>query len=161
MTNETNSTAYWNCKRSKVSLRSHCFTDALHVHYCWLILIKYIYYPCNNVPECMSYPVVYWTGALLNNKKEKLWHLESWCTIYSYLEISLKPSVFGCLTNAIAPSADCARELFKPAKEWGSVPACTLKNFSCWGCGFFVSDVINEVVFGPFWLMLPGLGPNC
>jgi len=23
--------------------------------------------------------------------------------IYSYLEISLKPAVFGCLTNAIAP----------------------------------------------------------
>jgi len=23
-----------------------------------------------------------------------------------------------------------------------------------------VSDVIREVVFGPFWLMLPGLGPN-
>jgi len=24
----------------------------------------------------------------------------------------------------------------------------------------FVSDVISEVVFGPFWLMLPGLGLN-
>jgi len=23
-----------------------------------------------------------------------------------------------------------------------------------------VSDVINEVVLGSFWLMLPGLGPN-
>jgi len=23
-----------------------------------------------------------------------------------------------------------------------------------------VSDVISEVVFGPFWLMLPGLEPN-
>jgi len=23
-----------------------------------------------------------------------------------------------------------------------------------------VSDVISEVVFGSFWLMLPGLGPN-
>jgi len=23
-----------------------------------------------------------------------------------------------------------------------------------------VSDVMSEVVFGPFWLMLPGLGPN-
>jgi len=27
-------------------------------------------------------------------------------------------------------------------------------------CGFFVTDVISEVVFGPFWLMLLGLGPN-
>jgi len=25
---------------------------------------------------------------------------------------------------------------------------------------FFVSDVISEVVLGPFWLMLPGLGSN-
>jgi len=23
-----------------------------------------------------------------------------------------------------------------------------------------VSDIISEVVWGPFWLMLPGLGPN-
>jgi len=28
------------------------------------------------------------------------------------------------------------------------------------GSGFFVSDVISEVVFWPLWLMLPGLGPN-
>ena len=34
------------------------------------------------------------------------------------------------------------------------------KNFLIGGCRFFVSDVINEVVFGPYWLMLPGLGPN-
>jgi len=24
-----------------------------------------------------------------------------------------------------------------------------------------MSDVISEVVFGSFWLMLPGLEPNC
>jgi len=24
-----------------------------------------------------------------------------------------------------------------------------------------MSEIISEVVFGPFWLMLPGLGPNC
>jgi len=28
------------------------------------------------------------------------------------------------------------------------------------GCGFFVTDVISEVVLGSFWLMLPGLEPN-
>jgi len=27
-------------------------------------------------------------------------------------------------------------------------------------CGFSLSDVISEVVFKSFWLMLPGLGPN-
>ena len=26
---------------------------------------------------------------------------------------------------------------------------------------FFVSDVVSEVGFSPFWLMLTGLGPNC
>jgi len=25
---------------------------------------------------------------------------------------------------------------------------------------FFVSDIISEVAFGPFWLMLPGQGPT-
>ena len=29
------------------------------------------------------------------------------------------------------------------------------------GCGFFVSDIISEVIFEPFWLMSPGLRPNC
>jgi len=28
------------------------------------------------------------------------------------------------------------------------------------GGGFFVTD-ISEVVLGSFWLMLPGLEPNC
>jgi len=35
------------------------------------------------------------------------------------------------------------------------------KKFLVGSCTFFVSDVINEVVWKPFWLMLPGLGPNC
>jgi len=34
------------------------------------------------------------------------------------------------------------------------------KKFVAGDAVFFVSDVISEVVFGPFWLMLPGLGPN-
>jgi len=34
------------------------------------------------------------------------------------------------------------------------------KNFLVGGCGFFVTDVISEVVLGSFWLMLLGLGPN-
>jgi len=34
------------------------------------------------------------------------------------------------------------------------------KNFWVGGCGFFMSDVISELVLGSFWLMLPGLGPN-
>jgi len=33
-------------------------------------------------------------------------------------------------------------------------------NFLVGGCGLFVSDVISELLFGPFWLMLRDLGPN-
>jgi len=40
--------------------------------------------------------------------------------------------------------------------------SCSLhsKIFLLGGCGFFVTDIISEVVLGSFWLMLPGLGPN-
>jgi len=31
------------------------------------------------------------------------------------------------------------------------------KNFLVGACRFFVSDVVSEVVFGSFWLMLLGL----
>jgi len=34
------------------------------------------------------------------------------------------------------------------------------KNFSLGVADFFVSDIISEVVFGPFGVMLHGLGPN-
>jgi len=35
------------------------------------------------------------------------------------------------------------------------------KIFLVGSCEFFVSDIISEVVLESFWLMLPGLGPNC
>jgi len=34
------------------------------------------------------------------------------------------------------------------------------KIFFGWGLWIFTSDVKSEVVFGSFWLILPGLGPN-
>jgi len=49
--------------------------------------------------------------------------------------------------------------MIKPLKDSASLLVCNEKVFLVRGCGFFVSDVIGEVVFGPFWLMLPGLGP--
>jgi len=58
-------------------------------------------------------------------------------------------------------SADCTRKLFKPSNDSTSLLVCNKKNFLVGGCRFFVGDVISEVVFRPFWLMLPGLGPNC
>jgi len=35
------------------------------------------------------------------------------------------------------------------------------KKFLVLGSGFFVGDVISRVGFWPFWLRLPGPGPNC
>jgi len=60
----------------------------------------------------------------------------------------------------LSSSADCARELFKGLNESYSLLVCTRKKCLVGGRGFFVSDIISEVVFGSFWLMLHGLGPN-
>jgi len=82
-----------------------------------------------------------------------------------YLEIGQKPAVFACLINSITPpyqqhntSADCARELFKPSKDSARLLVCNEKNV-IWFC-FFVIAIISDVGFWPFWLTLPGLGPN-
>ena len=71
----------------------------------------------------------------------------------------LKTAVFVCLTNAVT-LPPIALELFKSSKDSANLLVCNEKFFLVGTCGFFVSDVISEVVFGPFWLMLPGLGPN-
>jgi len=71
-----------------------------------------------------------------------------------------KNSSFRLLYQRPSSSADCARELFNGSKGSASLVDCTRKKFFAWGCCFFVSDVISEVVLGSFWLMLPGLGPN-
>ena len=55
--------------------------------------------------------------------------------------------------------ADCARELFKGSNGSTRLLACNEKTFFGRGLRIFVSDVISEVVFGPFLLMLPDLGP--
>jgi len=47
-------------------------------------------------------------------------------------------------------SADCARELFKGPNGSASLVDCTRKKIFGWGCGFFVTDVISEVVLGSF-----------
>jgi len=57
-------------------------------------------------------------------------------------------------------STDCARELFNGSNGLASLVDCTRKKIFGWGCRFFVTDVISEVVSGSFWLMMPGLGPN-
>ena len=49
-------------------------------------------------------------------------------------------------------SSDCARELFKPSKDWASLWVSNEKIFGL-GFFFFLSDVISEVGFWPFWPM--------
>jgi len=76
-----------------------------------------------------------------------------------YLDFSLKPAVFGCFTNTIAP-LPIALESCSKHQDSANLLVWTQKMFLVGACGFFVSDVRSEVVFGSFWLMLPGLGPN-
>jgi len=77
--------------------------------------------------------------------------------IYLYFEIGLKPAVFGCLTDIKAPLSVALESCSSPLKYSASLQ---LKNvFLVLGFRLFVSDVISEVVFWPFGLMLHGLGP--
>jgi len=77
--------------------------------------------------------------------------------IYSYFEISLKPAVVSCLTNALAPPPIALEKAVQGLKRIGQSSRLHSKeNFLVGVCGFFVSDIISEVVFGLFWLMLPG-----
>ena len=87
-------------------------------------------------------------------------HFENRSMIYSYFNFGLKNSSFRLPYQRPSSSADCARELFNGSNGSDSLVDCTRKKIFGWGCGFFVTDVISEVVFGSFWLMLPGLGPN-
>jgi len=55
------------------------------------------------------------------------------------------------LRGIISGAESGTRELFKPSKDLASLLVCNEKNFFGFGCGFFVSDVINDVSFCPFW----------
>jgi len=83
--------------------------------------------------------------------------------VYEYIVPKFWPKTrsFRLPYQCHSSSANCTRELFNGSNVSASVLSELEKKFLGWGCGFFVSDVTSEVVFGPFWLMLPGLGPNC
>jgi len=75
------------------------------------------------------------------------------------LRFRLKTS--SCFTNALAPLPIVLESCSRVKRIGHSSRLHLNKKFLVGSCGFFVSDVKSEVVFGPFWLMLPGLGPNC
>jgi len=82
-------------------------------------------------------------------------------TIYSYFDFGVNNSSFRLPYQCPISSADSARELFKVSNGSASLVDCTRKKkFFGWVYGFFVTDIISEVVLGSFWLMLPGLGPS-
>jgi len=78
----------------------------------------------------------------------------------SYLEIGLKPVVASCLTNSIAPTLIVLQSCSNPQMIQQVRCFALEKNVLVGGYGCFVSDIISEVVFGTFCLMLPGLGLN-
>jgi len=82
--------------------------------------------------------------------------------VYDIFVLGFRPknSSFRLPYQRPSSSTDCARELLNGSNGSASLVDYTRKKFFSWGCGFFVSDVISEVVLGSFWLMLPGLGPN-
>jgi len=80
--------------------------------------------------------------------------------LYSYLVFSLKTAVFGCLTNAIASPLIALESCSVAQTDWPVFWSALEKNCLVGGEDF-LSDVINAVVLGSFWLMFPGLGPKC
>jgi len=74
------------------------------------------------------------------------------------LEIGEKPGIFRLTYRPHSSSANCARELFKPSKDSASLWLCNEKNWGGGSC-YFVSDIISEVSYWPFWLLVPDLGP--
>ena len=65
---------------------------------------------------------------------------------------------FSCHLQLNNPPVNCAKGLLKPLKDWTSLLVCNEnKFFKFW---VFLGDIISSVSFRPFWLWLPGLGPQ-
>jgi len=107
-----------------------------------------------------------WVGRcwLLTNKYGNTMIMSTlWEPAYNIFVLWFRPknSSFWLPYQCPISSADCATELFKGSNGSASLVDCIRKNYLVGGCGFFVTDVISEVVLESFWFMLPGLGPKC
>ena len=108
----------------------------------------------------LSMPYLFDCKSRLQEKSENHRTLTPW-RLGGFGDFRKKNSSFQMPYQRPSSSADCARELFNGSNGSASLVDCTRKkNFLLGGCGFFVSDVISEVVLGSFWLMLLDLGPN-
>jgi len=99
------------------------------------------------------------------NETEKFYvsfHLTLCRPVYEYVIPGFQPktSRFRSPYRHLSSFADCPRELFKGSNGLAVFSSALEKIFLIGGCGFFINDVVSEIVFGPFLLILPGLGPN-
>ena len=78
---------------------------------------------------------------------------------YGYIVLGnqreIKHVYFMCLSNGITPQPIALESCSNPQKTLQVLESAMKKILF-----FFVNDVISKVRFWPFWLMLPGLGPN-
>jgi len=141
------------CDLHDRSMLLHCCQQQKLLHYSWndpyVLIVQYTH--CGGVCNIARSPLTLWEPAY---------------DIF-VLRVQPKKQQLRLPYQRHSSSADCARELFKGLNGSDSLLVCTRKLvmnktiFFGWGCGFFETDIISEVVLGSFWLMLPGLGPNC
>jgi len=86
-------------------------------------------------------------------------HFDGRSTNISYLDFSLKPAVFSCLTNALDPPPIALESCSRAQMDWQSSNLHSKKIF--WlGLQIFYEWHHKGSSFWAIWLMLPGLRPN-
>ena len=102
-------------------------------------------------------------GYLVNSMQNQL-RSTSWPPLlymkYLYFESPCSAHIFLPLCNSITRHTIALEGLFKPTKNTAGLLDCIEKILKSFGFCFFVGDVINEIGFRPFWLRLPGPGPQ-
>jgi len=83
--------------------------------------------------------------------------LTPWLLVYEHI-VPGNQAKINDISVVLPPAKQIALEsCSNPEKTQQVLKPATKKNF---GFGFFVRDIISEVGFWPFWLILPGLEPN-
>jgi len=94
----------------------------------------------------------------------KLNNINNMRPVYNILIPGIRPKTnsFWLPYQRHSSSAECTRvESCSKSQKIQQVFYSALKKFFLVGvCRVFLSDIVSEVGFWPFWLMLPGLGPT-
>jgi len=101
-------------------------------------------------------------AQLLDQSVSLKFSLTLWEPGYDIFVLWNRPKTSSCQLPYQQPSSstDCDRELFKGSNGSASLLVCTRKKIICWGLRIFCEWRHKWSSFWPFWLMLPGLGPN-